>query len=80
MKAQSMFGGTSPKDAATAVKQKGNSGTTGGGGVDIVRKTGVKQVGTHSSGGANAHVLANHHTSVKRPNLPGKEDNRTSWK
>jgi hypothetical protein len=73
MSATSKFGGSSPKDSATKVKQKGNTGSSSGGGINISRKTNVKQVGTNTSGGGNSTL---HHKPVGRPNLPGKEDNR----
>lgn len=43
MKAQSFFGGTHPHETGEEVRQKGNSGTINGGGLNITRKTRVKQ-------------------------------------
>lgn len=45
----------------------------------------VKQVGTTSKGSANDHRMFRDPTLTtkdvtSRPHLPGKEDNRTSWK
>jgi hypothetical protein len=81
MKAQSFFGGTTPHDKATKSKYKGNTGTASGGGLNIQRKTTVKQAGvTHGPGKNTSKQHRDPHLTTKeihgRPNLPGKVDNR----
>lgn len=86
MKAQSFFGGTKPKvtgKKATIAKPK--TGTSTGGGINIQRKTGVKQVGVTSSPKTNNSQMVRDKTlstraAKNRPSLAGKEDNRTNWK
>lgn len=86
MKAQSFFGGTKPKvtgKKATVAKPK--TGTSTGGGINIQRKTKVKQVGVTSAPKAdNSQMVRDKSFATKavkgRPSLTGKEDNRTSWK
>lgn len=80
VKAQSFFGAPDPKDKASKVRQVGNTGSAGGGGTNITRKTNVKQVGTHHGSPGNSQQVRDSKFTTRdagsRPHVPGKVDNR----